>query len=99
MRDLYHCTFFYLTRDAILNIERQGIPRDGNLAAFYKTCSEIAIFGKFYKFSQWLLHESLSLFRTVTELDISHLIKDTRDILKLVDNLVERGQGVDLPKS
>ena len=30
---------------------------------------------RYFRFAQWLLHESLALFRTVTEIDISHLIK------------------------
>jgi len=86
-----------MIRDAVRNIERQGIARDGNLAALYKTFAELVILGKYFRFAQWLLHESLALFRTVTEIDISHLIKDTTDILKLIDNLVQQGRGVPMP--
>ena len=39
-------------RDAVLNLERQQIPRDGNLAALFKTFAELAVLGKYVLISQ-----------------------------------------------
>ena len=46
-------------RDTVLNLERQQIPRDGNLAALFKTFAELAVLGKYVLISQLGIHRAL----------------------------------------
>ncbi|GAB5353176.1 hypothetical protein AAMO2058_000015300 [Amorphochlora amoebiformis] len=69
------------------------IKRDGNIGALYKSMAELAIVANHYKLSSKFLDKALTHFGEEKNFDCSTLIKECRQVLSLVADLIRKGMG------
>jgi tetratricopeptide (TPR) repeat protein len=78
---------FTIASDACNNV-RKKLPKDGNMAAFFKFVAELAIYANQLAAAKCLLEEALPLFQEEKSMDCSGLASQCTEILALIDRRI-----------